>query len=148
MNRAGTVGLSPTYFVGVEALAVLLIGGFFAATLVVLTFVSAVFCEATLHVPRPPREPTIPITTYPGAVWRLVTIRARDHAVMEAWFVGPGDDGNKRCVLVLHGIADSRTGAAGFATMFLSQGYSVLLPDSRAHGRSGGEFVTYGLLEK
>lgn len=127
---------------------VLLIGGFFAATLVVLTVASAIFCEATLHVPRPPREPTIPITTYPGAVWRLVTIRARDHAVMEAWFVGPGDRGNKRCVLVLHGIADSRTGAAGFATMFLSQGYSVLLPDSRAHGRSGGEFVTYGLLEK
>ncbi len=32
--------------------------------------------------------------------------------------------------------------------MFLNEGYSVLLPDSRAHGASGGEFVTYGLLEK
>jgi len=28
------------------------------------------------------------------------------------------------------------------------EGYAVLLPDSRAHGRSGGSFVTYGLLEK
>ncbi len=26
--------------------------------------------------------------------------------------------------------------------------YSILAPDSRAHGASGGEFVTYGLLEK
>lgn len=32
--------------------------------------------------------------------------------------------------------------------MFLNEGYSVLLPDSRAHGESGGRFVTYGLLEK
>ena len=32
--------------------------------------------------------------------------------------------------------------------MFLENGYSVLLPDSRGHGASGGQFVTYGLLEK
>ena len=32
--------------------------------------------------------------------------------------------------------------------MFLEEGYSVLLPDSRGHGTSGGELVTYGLLEK
>ena len=32
--------------------------------------------------------------------------------------------------------------------MFLKAGYSVLMPDSRAHGESGGEIVTYGLLEK
>ncbi len=50
--------------------------------------------------------------------------------------------------MILHGIADSRLGSAGFAGMFLRDGYSVLLPDSRGHGRSGGEFVTYGLQEK
>jgi pimeloyl-ACP methyl ester carboxylesterase len=32
--------------------------------------------------------------------------------------------------------------------MFLNEGYAVLLPDSRAHGVSEGQFVTYGLLEK
>jgi fermentation-respiration switch protein FrsA (DUF1100 family) len=32
--------------------------------------------------------------------------------------------------------------------MFLAAGYSVLMPDSRGHGRSGGEFVTYGWLER
>ena len=34
------------------------------------------------------------------------------------------------------------------APMFLDQGYAVLLPDSRAHGASGGQFVTYGLVER
>lgn len=50
--------------------------------------------------------------------------------------------------MVLHGIGDSRPGSAGYAPLFLDQGYSVLLPDSRAHGSSGGGLVTYGLLEK
>ena len=49
---------------------------------------------------------------------------------------------------MLHGIGDSRRGSAGYAPLFLDEGYSVLLPDSRAHGSSGGELVTYGLLEK
>ncbi len=31
--------------------------------------------------------------------------------------------------------------------MFLAHGYTVLAPDSRAHGESGGEIATYGLLE-
>ena len=50
--------------------------------------------------------------------------------------------------MVLHGIGDSRQGSAGYAPLFLGEGYSVLLPDSRGHGSSGGELVTYGLLEK
>jgi hypothetical protein len=31
--------------------------------------------------------------------------------------------------------------------MFLAHGYIVLAPDSRAHGESGGDIATYGLLE-
>ncbi len=53
-----------------------------------------------------------------------------------------------RCVLVLHGISDSRSESVGFAMMLLAEGYGVLAPDSRAHGVSGGKFITYGLLEK
>jgi len=51
-------------------------------------------------------------------------------------------------VIVLHGIGDSRQGSVGYAPRFLDEGYSVLVPDSRADGSSGGELVTYGLLEK
>jgi uncharacterized protein len=36
---------------------------------------------------------------------------------------------------------------AGFAELFLSKSYAVLLPDSRAHGESGGRYATYGLKE-
>jgi len=36
----------------------------------------------------------------------------------------------------------------GYAEIFLSQGYAVLMPDARAHGVSGGSVATYGLLER
>jgi fermentation-respiration switch protein FrsA (DUF1100 family) len=50
--------------------------------------------------------------------------------------------------MVLHGIGDSRVGSAGFAPLFLREGYSVLAPDGRGHGTSEGAYVTYGLREK
>jgi pimeloyl-ACP methyl ester carboxylesterase len=34
--------------------------------------------------------------------------------------------------MVLHDIGDSRAGRAGFAPMFLNEGYSLLAPDGRA----------------
>jgi len=121
---------------------------FSVGALLLLTCAAAIFCQVTLHVVHrlPVNRP--PTAIYPGAVWRTVTITARDGAELEAWFVTPGAKPSGRCVAVLHGIADSKSSAAWFAPMFLAEGYSVLLPDSRAHGRSGGESVTYGLLEK
>lgn len=101
----------------------------------------AVFCQFTLHVPRiPPASPR-------GKAWQTVSLRAFDAVKLEGWFVRPAVP-NGNCVIVLHGIGDSRQGSAGYAPMFLDQGYAVLLPDSRGHGASGGELVTYGLWEK
>ena len=99
----------------------------------------ALFCSATLHVAR--RLPGAPPLTA-----QSVSIQARDNISLAAWWMP--NSASHRCVLVLHGIGDGREGAAGFAPMLYSAGYSVLTPDSRAHGESGGEFVTYGLEEK
>ncbi len=92
-----------------------------------------------LHVPRRLGR------TPPSAL--TISIVASDKANLSAWWLRPPKQ-NGNCVLVLHGIGDSRLGSVGFAPMFTNEGYSVLLPDSRAHGDSEGQFVTYGLLEK
>ncbi|HVT97802.1 MAG TPA: alpha/beta fold hydrolase [Acidobacteriaceae bacterium] len=75
------------------------------------------------------------------------SIQAADGAQLQAWYVRPAHP-NGAAVILLHGMADSRLGVAGYASMFLRQGYAVLLPDSRAHGASGGDFATYGVLER
>jgi fermentation-respiration switch protein FrsA (DUF1100 family) len=116
---------------GIAAVTLIGVFGFFLA--------GALFCAASLHVPR--RVGPAP----PGA--QPVFISARDRATLYAWCLHAAAP-NGNCVAILHGIGDSRAGSAGYAAMFLDAGYSVLLPDSRAHGASGGTRVTYGLLEK
>jgi len=51
-------------------------------------------------------------------------------------------------VVYLHGVADNRVSGAGIIHRFRNQGFEVLAYDSRAHGESGGDFCTYGFLEK
>ncbi len=99
----------------------------------------AMFCQVTLHVPRKVRPAPRNAVT--------VSIFAKDHARLDAWWMQASAHSN-RCVAVLHGIGDSRAGSAGLAPFLLDAGYNVLLPDSRAHGTSQGDFITYGLLEK
>jgi dipeptidyl aminopeptidase/acylaminoacyl peptidase len=104
-----------------------------------LVIAGATFCANSLRVPR------VLSATPPGV--ETVEITANDNARLSAFFLKSSQP-NGNCVAVLHGIKDSRASSVRFSPMFLDQGYSVLLPDSRAHGASGGEFVTYGLLEK
>lgn len=76
-----------------------------------------------------------------------VAIDAQDHVPLRAWFIQP-QHGNGEAVILLHGLGDNRLGTAGYAQMLLAHGYSVLMPDARAHGESGGLLATYGILER
>jgi alpha-beta hydrolase superfamily lysophospholipase len=76
-----------------------------------------------------------------------VSISVYDGAELRGWYVQPLT-GNGSTVILLHGVTDNREGVAGYSRMFLQAGYRVLIPDSRAHGESGGQVATYGLLER
>jgi hypothetical protein len=76
-----------------------------------------------------------------------VQIIANDGAVLRGWSILPRH-GNSNSVILLHGLSDNRFGMIGYAELLVSHGYGVLMPDSRAHGQSGGTFATYGLNEK
>jgi pimeloyl-ACP methyl ester carboxylesterase len=81
-----------------------------------------------------------------GAVLQDVSVTASDGVQLRGWFASPAN-ANGDAVILLHGVGDNREGMAGFAELFLSKGYAVLLPDSRAQGESGGGFPTYGIKE-
>jgi alpha-beta hydrolase superfamily lysophospholipase len=80
------------------------------------------------------------------AVLTNVEVAAKDGAVLRAWSLIPAV-GNHDSVVLLHGQGDNRAGMLGPAGMLLRHGYAVLLPDARAHGMSGGQIGTYGVLE-
>jgi uncharacterized protein len=81
-----------------------------------------------------------------GADLQDVSISARDAVQLRGWFASPAN-ANGDAVILLHGVGDNREGMGGFAELFLSNGYAVLLPDSRGEGESGGRFPTYGIKE-
>jgi len=101
-----------------------------------------ILCETALHV-RNVRP--FPVPAF--AAWREVAIKAQDGAALRAWLVSP-ETSNRNCVITLHGVADGRRGTLGLARLFVENHYTVLMPDSRGHGESGGETATYGLLER
>ena len=76
-----------------------------------------------------------------------VSITTRDHATLRAWLIHPHHP-NGDAVLLLHGVGDNRLGMLGYAQLLLAHGFTVLLPDARAHGLSDGTLATYGLLER
>jgi len=75
------------------------------------------------------------------------SITSPDGVILRAWLIRPqhsiGDD-----VILLHGMGDNRIGMTGYAQLLLAHGFTVLLPDARAHGLSDGALATYGLLER
>src|SRR5947207_1756988 len=107
-----------------------------------------VLAEMTLHPGRTyPNQARIAEIYAPyGAKLEPVSIHAADGIELRGWYSVPAQD-NGRAVILLHGIGDNRGGVAGYGREFLAHGYRVLLPDSRAHGESGGDLATYGLQE-
>jgi len=104
--------------------------------------------EMTLHPGRThPNQTRIAEIYAPyGAKLEPVSIHAADGIELRGWYSVPAQD-NGRAVILLHGIGDNRGGVAGYGREFLAHGYRVLMPDSRAHGESGGQMATYGLQE-
>jgi uncharacterized protein len=99
-----------------------------------------------IRLPLPARDQIARMYAPYGADLQAVTIQAADGVVLRGWYSVP-ERQNGQAVILLHGIGDNRGGVAGYGQAFLRQGYSILLPDSRAHGESGGDVATYGLLE-
>jgi uncharacterized protein len=113
--------------------------------------VGIVAVEGALHPLRRPltlqdEQSALAIAQENNARFASAQIIAADGAVLRAWKMRP-EHANGDGVILLHGQGDNRTGMLGPAEMLLRRGYTVLLPDARAHGASGGAIATYGVLE-
>ena len=82
-----------------------------------------------------------------GAEITEVSIEGGDRTPLRAWLYSPKAP-NGSAVLALHGVSANRRSLIGYAEMMLKSGYTVLTPDARAHGASGGAIATYGVVER
>ncbi len=69
-------------------------------------------------------------------------------ASLSVWVFDPPRDPPKGTILVLHGFHDHWWWMRDNGLEFADAGYSAVLPDLRGHGRSTGDFVTFGVVEK
>lgn len=69
------------------------------------------------------------------------------HAVsLSAWVVEPKTP-PRATVLVLHGIYDDKVWFVGMARRAAELGFRAIVPDLRGHGRSSGDWLSYGVRE-
>jgi pimeloyl-ACP methyl ester carboxylesterase len=65
------------------------------------------------------------------------------------WIAGnPSGGSSGRAMLLCHGLGSGKQEMLELAGLFAAQGYGVLLFDFRAHGESGGQFTSFGDLER
>jgi pimeloyl-ACP methyl ester carboxylesterase len=67
-------------------------------------------------------------------------------ASLSVWILEP-DARPRATVVVLHGIRSEKFWQLGLARQIVQLGYRAVVPDLRGHGRSSGEFLTYGVLD-
>ncbi len=69
-------------------------------------------------------------------------------ATLRGWRFAAREPRREAAVVYLHGISDTRASGTWLAERLVPLGFDVLAFDLRAHGASGGDACTYGVLER
>jgi hypothetical protein len=123
--------------------------GLIAAAAIGVLIVSLVLADGALHIynrPVPDDSGAQRVAAASRADWAPAQVTAPDGTVLRAWIFTPRA-ANGSAVILLHGVGDTRAGVLSHAGYLLAAGFTVLTPDSRGHGVSGGGAVTYGVKE-
>jgi uncharacterized protein len=110
---------------------------------------SVLITEGALHIWQRPAAETPPaeaLSRQTGASWGSVQALAGDGVVLDGWLFTPRQT-NGAAVIALHGVGDTRLGMMAHAEFLVRAGYTVLAPDCRGHGASGGDVISYGIRE-
>jgi dipeptidyl aminopeptidase/acylaminoacyl peptidase len=111
--------------------------------------VSILVAENAVHIrarPKPDPGYAAALVNGTGTNWQPARTTAADGVELDAWIFTPREP-NGAAAILLHGVADTRAGVLRHAGFLLRAGYTVLTPDVRGHGSSGGTIITYGVWE-
>lgn len=81
----------------------------------------------------------------PSFAYETIQLKTSGGIPIDAWY--SKTDSSTTCVILIHGYSVNKSYLENEAAMFKQWGYSVLLIDLRAHGKSGGNTTTFGVKE-
>jgi len=120
--------------------------------LVLLLLLSvAVYLVATHMLPYAllqPEKRTLSATPADyGLPYDHLRLPVADSIELDAFFVPAGGQA-KANLIMIHGVGSCKEVYLGSAPALSQIGYNIFLVDMRQHGKSGGQFITYGYHEK
>ncbi len=89
--------------------------------------------------------PTIPSEA--DLLCEEIVVSTTDNTKLDGWLIKAAAP-VKGTIIYLHGVADCKIDGIRFAKLMHDNHFNVFLYDSRRHGKSGGEYCTYGFYEK
>ncbi len=95
---------------------------------------------------RAPNAPDVP-TNY-GIPYVDIQFLARDDTPLVGWWIPSTADMPRGTVIMCHGQAGSMDGDTPQMVPLHAAGFNVLMFNFRAHGHSGGKYLTMGMYEK
>lgn len=117
----------------------------FAVALIILVWF--IVKTATRGLLSPPRKIGGWTPRDVGLEYEELIYETTDGVKLKAWFVKKSSD---KAVILIHGYTSSKWDEVYMKpalSILAKAGYSVLVPDMRAHGDSGGDITTLGYLE-
>jgi pimeloyl-ACP methyl ester carboxylesterase len=88
----------------------------------------------------------VPVVGAPSIAYESFEATTADGIALDGWQFSPVSP-PRGVIVFVHGKDINRQHFVGAAERFVKQGYAVVAYDQRAHGRSTGEFITYGAKE-
>lgn len=79
--------------------------------------------------------------------WEDIAIQSRFGYPLYGTYIANPQTANKTLIF-LHGFTESREVGLNYIDIYLNAGFNLLLVDSRAHGESGGNSVSWGAFER
>lgn len=76
----------------------------------------------------------------------VMNIGASDDIILESKYIEV--DNQHNWVILIHGYKSNNMNMMSYGAEYYERGYNVLLPDNRAHGKSEGDYIGMGWLDK
>lgn len=101
------------------------------------------------YMPIIPWKRTLDITP---AAYQLrfdtLSIQAEEGLILRGYFIHANTTQPQATLILVHGIGSNKEAYLGYARTLAESGFNTIVYDQRAHGKSDGQYCTFGFYEK